>query len=527
MSIKNVVVWATLITLVSIQPQQLRAQSDSFEWTGMGSNTAWNNVDNWLNLTSGQPGFPVLGDNALFTLSDNVTGGAASVLEVSSGSILTLGGGVSNSLSVDTTILNQGEIAFGADTSGNDIAGSPDQRILIVGDTQLGGGGTISLSGGETGVAGTNVTFTNLDNTFQGRGTIAEVAGDFQFNNRGMIVPEFGEIFVTNLTLDNSDGVIDVTPSGTFRAPGSSVSGGVINGQGGNARFNTGDANDALGTLSDVTLTGEILVGGPDTGFNINANSLGITGTITNNGEIGFQADTVGSDLTGPDQRILVNSSATIAGTGSITLNGNETGIVSTNNSTLINDGNIIQGNGVVSAIIDNRGTLFASSTVGDLIFQNNVVLRPSGVVAVGLNGFNFTQTQQLVFDLPLDINGTLKLVVGDNFDAAVGTTRTILTTPILGGPLAFPQIDTSMTQSLTRGFEFDVILNPSSVQIEVTNRYLRGDVNQDGIVDLLDVAPFVNLIVEGAFQLEGDLNGDGTVDLLDVAPFTTLLIGG
>ena len=71
------------------------------------------------------------------------------------------------------------------------------------------------------------------------------------------------------------------------------------------------------------------------------------------------------------------------------------------------------------------------------------------------------------------------------------------------------------------------MILNPSSVQIEVTNRYLRGDVNQDGIVDLLDVAPFVNLIVEGAFQLEGDLNGDGTVDLLDVTPFTTLLIGG
>ena len=367
----------------------------------------------------------------------------------------------------------------------------------------------------------------NIDNEIRGPGTIQRTGASFAFNNTGTIVSDFGSLVVISTTLDNSDGIIEITPSGTFRAPGSSVSGGVINGQGGNARFNTGDADDALGTLSDVTLTGEILVGGPDTGFNINANSLGITGTITNNGEIGFQADTVGSDLTGPDQRILVNSSATIAGTGSITLNGNETGIVSTNNSTLINDGNIIQGNGVVSAIIDNRGTLFASSTVGDLIFQNNVVLRPSGVVAVGLYGFNFTQTQQLVFDLPLDINGTLKLVVGDNFDAAVGTTRTILTTPILGGPLAFPQIDTSMTQSLTRGFEFDVILNPSSVQIEVTNRYLRGDVNQDGIVDLLDVAPFVNLIVEGAFQLEGDLNGDGTVDLLDVAPFITLLIGG
>ena len=52
------------------------------------------------------------------------------------------------------------------------------------------------------------------------------------------------------------------------------------------------------------------------------------------------------------------------------------------------------------------------------------------------------------------------------------------------------------------------------------------GDINMDGEVDLLDVAPFVVLIVDGIFQAEGDINGDGEVDILDVAPFVEKLVG-
>ena len=52
----------------------------------------------------------------------------------------------------------------------------------------------------------------------------------------------------------------------------------------------------------------------------------------------------------------------------------------------------------------------------------------------------------------------------------------------------------------------------------------LLGDVNLDGVVDLLDVAPFVDLLTSGEFQTEADINQDGTVDLLDVAPFVDLI---
>ena len=53
------------------------------------------------------------------------------------------------------------------------------------------------------------------------------------------------------------------------------------------------------------------------------------------------------------------------------------------------------------------------------------------------------------------------------------------------------------------------------------------GDVNHDGDINLLDVAPFVQLITSGTYQTQGDINEDGAVNLLDVGPFVQLLTGG
>ena len=52
------------------------------------------------------------------------------------------------------------------------------------------------------------------------------------------------------------------------------------------------------------------------------------------------------------------------------------------------------------------------------------------------------------------------------------------------------------------------------------------GDVNQDGSVNLLDVAPFIAAVTGTAYICEADINEDGTNDLLDVAPFVDLLTG-
>ncbi len=59
-----------------------------------------------------------------------------------------------------------------------------------------------------------------------------------------------------------------------------------------------------------------------------------------------------------------------------------------------------------------------------------------------------------------------------------------------------------------------------------VAGDFLLGDVNCDGLVNLLDVQPFVDLISNGDFNEKADITGDGMVNLLDVGPFVALLSG-
>ena len=66
-----------------------------------------------------------------------------------------------------------------------------------------------------------------------------------------------------------------------------------------------------------------------------------------------------------------------------------------------------------------------------------------------------------------------------------------------------------------------------SNFQFKGAGSFLIGDINGDGNIDLLDVAPFVGLLTNGGFQDEADINQDGVVDLLDVAPFVDLLASG
>ena len=64
------------------------------------------------------------------------------------------------------------------------------------------------------------------------------------------------------------------------------------------------------------------------------------------------------------------------------------------------------------------------------------------------------------------------------------------------------------------------------AVRFEVPDLVV-GDVNSDGVLDLLDILPFVELILSDQYQLEADINLDQEVDLTDVNPFVELLIGG
>ena len=73
-------------------------------------------------------------------------------------------------------------------------------------------------------------------------------------------------------------------------------------------------------------------------------------------------------------------------------------------------------------------------------------------------------------------------------------------------------------------GQEFEIVVVDDRVEIQF--EILLGDVNGDGLVTLLDVAPFIAVLLSGNFEAVADINGDGTIDLLDIQPFVNLLIG-
>ncbi len=106
------------------------------------------------------------------------------------------------------------------------------------------------------------------------------------------------------------------------------------------------------------------------------------------------------------------------------------------------------------------------------------------------------------------------------------------------GEPMTIDAVDSLLSGTFVDGSEFtfnfsatgsDTISNNATLTITLVldGEPLLGDINLDGNVNLLDVAPFVDLITAGQFQAEGDINGDGIVNLLDVGPFVDLLTGG
>ncbi|MEM9410804.1 MAG: hypothetical protein AAGA30_06800, partial [Planctomycetota bacterium] len=79
----------------------------------------------------------------------------------------------------------------------------------------------------------------------------------------------------------------------------------------------------------------------------------------------------------------------------------------------------------------------------------------------------------------------------------------------------ADPSIPTAAGKSRSMAFQY---VEPKEIRL--------GDVDLNGVVDLLDVAPFVDRISTGMYQLEADVNQDESVNLLDVVPFVDLLSG-
>lgn len=94
---------------------------------------------------------------------------------------------------------------------------------------------------------------------------------------------------------------------------------------------------------------------------------------------------------------------------------------------------------------------------------------------------------------------------------------------------IQIPKSGRYMLRVAWRGERYDFVENEQQsygLAWSGTGTPLLGDIDRDGMVSLLDVAPFVEILTTQTFQVEADVNQDNQVNLLDVAPFVDLLVG-
>jgi hypothetical protein len=52
------------------------------------------------------------------------------------------------------------------------------------------------------------------------------------------------------------------------------------------------------------------------------------------------------------------------------------------------------------------------------------------------------------------------------------------------------------------------------------------GDINEDGILNILDIVALVNLVLAAEYNPMGDMNQDGNIDILDIVLIVNTILG-
>ena len=198
---------------------------------------------------------------------------------------------------------------------------------------------------------------------------------------------------------------------------------------------------------------------------------------------------------------LIGSSTATLAGDGTITATGGD-----------------IQHLGLIAP---------GDDSAGSLVLDANVALGPAAEIRIEIGGASEGQFDVLTVNDNLTLDGLLTLVIIDEFVPDEDDTFEIILSPSpLGGSFAnIVAGDTLLTADGSGQFTVNfgpgnsVVLSDFSV-----NTVAHGDVNLDGVLDFLDISPFIVILATGGFQEEADCDGNGVVDFLDISPFVVAL---
>jgi len=226
---------------------------------------------------------------------------------------------------------------------------------------------------------------------------------------------------------------------------------------------------------------------------------------FTNASTLHFTSNTANLRMRGNTR---INSGTTVTGNGTLT-NGNGGSMT------------LDHGLSLAQADLYNSGSLRLDDGIGHVIARSFEQSGNASNWIIQLAGENPGDHDQLLLIQDADLAGRLTLQLTNGYNPQLGDDFQVLnaagningtfnafTVPVLPGGLVWHIGELYTTGTIIIG------------------ECLQGDVNHDGVVDSLDIQPFVDLLSGGGFQCEADINKDLVVDSLDIQPLVDLIAG-
>jgi len=161
---------------------------------------------------------------------------------------------------------------------------------------------------------------------------------------------------------------------------------------------------------------------------------------------------------------------------------------------------------GVTEASLNNGYSFVATYSATDIVYtvSNIITVNTTGSEPAGATSFSFSLSDAAAADASL--SSALDDYVA-NYSNLVGDSFAYFSHQNSGGG----------TSSTFSSFE---------IAVTSTETVLLGDVNLDGIVNFLDISPFISILSNTGFQAEADIDQNGVVDFPDISPFIGILSG-
>ena len=442
----------------------------------------------------------VLGNAAGATGSVFVTGdgfewsnsGSLFVGNFGSGNLIVLNEGTVSSFS--------GLIADRTGSTGNVTVTDSGSLWSVANNIEVGSGGLASLEIDDQGVVETANLFV---------ATTPNSLGDLVIHGHGEL-DLFGRLDVGNVGM----GTLEVSSGGRLEGFNATASIATFPGSSGSVVV-TGEGSEFL--ARSLAVGGVTNPGPPATG---GAGEL----TISNQADVWVTEDVV----LFADGVINLNGGSFKAdrvdfffGAGEFNFNSGELHVQ-------IFDGNLFQMGGTLSPGADDgeAGDTLITGEYHLDDFTSRLEIEIGGVAAG--TEYDFVNVTQDVF-----LTGFLDLELLQGFEPMPNQTFTILNT---NGNLTgfFQNVGDNERLDIDNGDGGSFLVrygatSPNPNQIVLSDYqppFILGDVNGDGEVNLLDVAPFVDALSSGTYIPAADINMDGEVNLLDVGPFVALISG-